>query len=148
MSRPSTTEYFMKMAYLVATRATCDRAHVGCVLVNSQKRVVATGYNGSPTGAPHCDEAGHDLVDGHCVRTLHAESNAIDYAGRDARGCTLYCTHLPCIDCAKRIVNCGIRAVIFAEAYQSRYDRSDKVSAFLEGCNVAVEEYTPEEEYT
>lgn len=122
--RPSWDGYYIAMAYLVATRATCDRKHVGAVLVDEEKRVVATGYNGAPSGMPHCDDVGHELkeIEGRmsCVRTLHAESNAIDYAGRQTWGCTLYTTVIPCYDCAKRIVNAGIRRVVYDEFYQSR----------------------------
>jgi dCMP deaminase len=113
----------MSMAYLVSTRATCDRKHVGAVLVKDN-RVVATGYNGSPSGTPHCDDEGHVLknIEGRdsCIRTLHAESNAIDFAGRDADGCSLYTTVVPCYDCAKRIINAGVDYVFYDQHYQSR----------------------------
>lgn len=122
-SRPPWSDYFMDQARLIATRATCDRKHVGAILVRNH-RVVATGYNGSPRGLPHCDDAGHELaiIDGResCIRTLHAESNALDYAGRDAEGCTLYVTCIPCHDCAKRIINAGIQRVVYDEYYESR----------------------------
>jgi deoxycytidylate deaminase len=74
--RPDWDSYFMKIAYAVSERSTCDRALVGCVLV-LEKRILTTGFNGSPAGQEHCDEAGHLMVDGHCVRTIHAETNAI-----------------------------------------------------------------------
>ena len=122
--RPDWDDYFLAMAHLVATRATCDRKHVGAVLVDEGFRVTATGYNGSPSGVVHCDEAGHQLmpINGResCVRTLHAESNAIDFAGSRARDCTLYVTIIPCFDCAKRIINAGIVRVVYREFYQSR----------------------------
>src|SRR3954462_7850362 len=115
MARPTIDEYFLQMAALTATRATCDRKPVGAVIVKD-KRTVSTGYNGSPKGMPHCDEAGHLLkvVDGResCIRTLHAESNALDDAGRRAEGGTLYCTVTPCYECAKRIINAGIVRVV------------------------------------
>jgi dCMP deaminase len=123
MTRPSWDDYFLEIARVVATRATCDRKHVGAVIVKD-KRIVATGYNGSPSGLPHCDEVGHQLatIDGRdsCIRTLHAESNAIDQAGQDAEGGTLYTTVFPCFDCAKRIINAGIVQVIYEEYYESR----------------------------
>ena len=122
--RPSKDEYFMRIAQVVATRATCDRKHVGAVIVDGSGRIVATGYNGSPAGTPHCDDEGHVLkeIDGRmsCIRTLHAESNAIDYAGRESRGCTLYTTAIPCYECAKRIINAGIVRVVYGEFYGSR----------------------------
>ena len=123
MTRPTWESYFMDMAKLVATRATCDRKHVGAVLVKNN-RVVATGYNGSPRGMPHCDDAGHELaiIDDResCIRTLHAESNALDYAGRDSEGCVFYVTVIPCHDCAKRIINAGVISVVYDEYYESR----------------------------
>jgi len=133
-------EYFMYMARLVATRATCDRKKVGAVLVDKNRRVVATGYNGSPRGLPHCDEAGHELVnmDGRdsCVRTLHAESNALDYAGVRAENCLLFVTVIPCYDCAKRIVNSGVKSVFYEEYYASR--STEKVEAFFAAAGVEL----------
>lgn len=124
MTRPSWDEYFLKMADLVATRATCDRKHVGAVIVRD-KRVVSTGYNGSPSGQPHCDDEGHILksIDGRdsCIRTLHAESNALDDASQEeVEGGTLYCTVTPCYECAKRIVNAGIKRVVISGVYMSQ----------------------------
>jgi len=136
MSRPSWDTYFLGLAYHAATRATCDRKHVGAVLVAPDRRVVATGYNGSPAGVPSCDDVGHEMHDNHCIRTLHAESNAIDYAGREARGTTLYVTVIPCYDCAKRIVNAGIVKVFYDEFYGSRYGKSDQVVQFFAAANV------------
>ena len=123
MTRPGWNDYFMNMAFLASTRATCDRKHVGAILA-LQNRVVATGYNGSPSGLPHCDDVGHLLknIEGRdsCIRTLHAESNAIDNAGPKAANCALYTTVIPCYDCAKRIINAGICAVYYHEYYESR----------------------------
>ena len=130
----------MGMAYHAATRATCDRKHVGAVLVTADHRVVATGYNGSPAGTPSCDEVGHEMHDNHCIRTLHAESNAIDYAGREARGTTLYCTLVPCYDCGKRIVNAGIKKVFYDQFYASRYGKSDQVPLFLQAAGIECEQ--------
>ena len=123
MTRPDWDPYFMALAELAATRATCDRKHVGAVLVKG-RRVLATGYNGAPGGLPSCDEAGHQRVDvggrQSCVATLHAESNALDWAGREARGSTLYTTAFPCHPCALRIVNAGIVRVCYGEHYASQ----------------------------
>ena len=105
--RPDWDSYFMKIAYAVSERSTCDRAFVGCVLV-LEKRILTTGFNGSPAGQDHCDEAGHLMVDGHCVRTIHAETNAIIQAalhGVSTRGCTCYVTHFPCINCTKALIS-------------------------------------------
>ena len=118
--RPDWDSYFMKIASAVSERSTCDRASVGCVLV-LDKRILTTGFNGSPAGQEHCDEIGHLMVDGHCVRTIHAETNAIIQAalhGISSRGSTCYVTHLPCINCTKALINAGIIRIVYAEAYR------------------------------
>lgn len=141
MARPTWEIYFMQLAYLAATRASCSRKHVGAIIVDPYHRVVATGYNGAPAGLPSCDEVGHEMVEGHCVRTLHAESNAIDFAGRSALGCTIYVTVTPCYDCAKRMVNSGISKVVWDEFYASRYGKSNQVEEFLRSAGVEVEQW-------
>jgi len=114
----------MQIAIDIATRATCDRKHVGAVIVDANHRIISAGYNGSPAGMPHCDDVGHELkeIDGRmsCIRTLHAESNALDDAGRRAEGGTIYVTVTPCYDCAKRIIQHRIKRVVYGEHYQSR----------------------------
>ena len=120
MVRPSWDNYFMKIAVTVAERSTCDRAHVGAVLVKD-KRILTTGFNGSPAGLPHCDDVGHLLVDGHCVRTIHAETNAIIQAalhGVSTNGATCYVTHFPCINCTKTLINAGITRIVFLNDYR------------------------------
>ncbi len=117
--RPSWDEYFMSIAFQVATRSTCDRAHVGAIIVKD-RRILTTGYNGAPMGLPHCDEVGHLMIGGHCVRTLHAEQNAIIQAalhGVSVRGGTIYVTHQPCLTCAKMIINAGLVRVVYAGHY-------------------------------
>jgi len=112
--------YFMQLAHHVATRATCDRKHVGAVIV-LDKRVIATGYNGSPPGMPHCDDVGHDMKDNHCVRTIHAESNAIAQAARFGtalQGSSLFVNTFPCWLCFKLIASTGIRNVFFDDDYR------------------------------
>ena len=111
----------MQMAHLVATRATCDRKHVGAVIVKDN-RVLSTGYNGSLPGAPHCDTDGHLMVDGHCVRTVHAEANAIAHAAKHGvplDGSTLYVTASPCPTCYKLAVSAGIQRIVYDEYYKS-----------------------------
>jgi dCMP deaminase len=117
--RPSWDEYFMGITFQVAMRSTCDRARVGAIIV-LERRILTTGYNGSPAGLQHCDEIGHLIVNGHCVRTLHAEQNAIIQAalhGVSVAGGTLYVTHQPCLTCAKMIINAGLRRVVYAGTY-------------------------------
>ena len=112
--------YFMNIAREVATRATCDRKHVGALIVRD-KVILSTGYNGSIRGLPHCDEIGHDMEDGHCVRTVHAEMNAIVQAAKNGvaiDGATLYTTASPCWICYKLIANAGIKAIVYGEHYR------------------------------
>ena len=118
--RPSWDEYFLNIATEVAKRSTCDRANVGAVLVRD-KRILTTGFNGSPSGLVHCDHDGHLLVEGHCVRTIHAETNAIIQAalhGVSTKGATCYVTHFPCINCAKSLINAGIDRVVYVNSYR------------------------------
>ena len=112
--------YFMNIARQVATRSTCDRKHVGAVIVRD-KTILSTGYNGSIRGMPHCDEVGHDLDAGHCVATIHAEANAILQAAKNGvmiEGAELYTTASPCWGCFKLIANAGIRTIFYAEFYR------------------------------
>lgn len=118
--RASWDEYFMRIAAEVATRATCDRKHVGAVIVRDRS-ILATGYNGSIRGLPHCSEEGHMMVDGHCVRTIHAENNAIIQAARNGVRIDegdIYVTASPCWNCFKMIANAGIKRICFGEFYR------------------------------
>lgn len=113
--------YFMNLAKQVATRSTCDRAYVGAVIVDEEKRVIATGYNGS-TGknSPHCEDVGHIMRNNHCIATVHAEQNAIaDCArtGKAVKNSTIYVTHFPCLNCCKLIISAGIKKVVYEEGY-------------------------------
>lgn len=119
--RKSWEEYFMDLAKNVATRGTCDRAYVGCVLVNNDNRIVSTGYNGSVAGNPHCDEIGHTMRDNHCIATIHAEMNALLYCAKEGisvKGCTCYVTHFPCLNCTKALIQSGISAIYYNEGYR------------------------------
>ena len=131
MSRASWDEYFMNIAKVVATRSTCSRKHVGAVIVRD-KTILSTGYNGSVRGLPHCDDAGHMMEDGHCVRTIHAEVNAIIQAAKNGtriEGATVYVTASPCWHCFKAICNAGIIRIGFDEFY--RDERIFEVSKTL-----------------
>ena len=128
--RPSWDEYFMQIADTVASRATCDRGRSGCVIVRD-RQILVTGYVGSPIGLPHCDEIGHQMkqlihedgkITNHCVRTVHAEQNAICQAaklGIALEGSTLYCRMTPCRTCAMLIINCGIIRVVCEKKYHA-----------------------------
>ena len=110
----------MEAAELVASRSTCDRLHVGAV-ITKEKNIIATGYNGSPSGMPHCDDVGHEMEGGHCVRTIHAEQNALIQAakhGHSTKGTSLYITHSPCYTCAKLIITAGIQNVYFKNLFR------------------------------
>lgn len=138
--RPDWDEYFLRIAANVATRATCDRKHVGAVIVRN-RNILSTGYNGAARGMPHCDDVGHEIVEGHCVRTVHAEANAIAQAARHGapiEGATLYQTASPCYDCFKLIVNTGIKRVVYSGFYMSRYDASDRVLKLAKSAGVQI----------
>src|SRR3954464_4573498 len=123
MSQPDRASwdlYFMRIAEDVGTRATCDRKHVGAVIVRD-KNILATGYNGSIRGLGHCDDEGHMLEDGHCVRTIHAEANAVIQAAKNGvriEGASIYVTASPCWGCFKMIANAGCTRIVFGEFYR------------------------------
>jgi dCMP deaminase len=120
--RVSWKDYFMNIAREVATRSTCDRKHVGAVIVR-EKTILSTGYNGSIKGLPHCDEVGCEMVDGHCVRTTHAEANAIVQAAKNGiqiNQSEIYVTASPCYDCFKLIANAGIKIIYYDEFYRDK----------------------------
>jgi len=125
----------MRIAREVATRATCDRKHVGAVIVRDRS-ILATGYNGSIGGLPHCDEVGHLMQDGHCVRTIHAEANAVIQAARNGvriEGAGIYVTASPCWSCFKMIANAGLRRIVFGEFYRDDriFDHAQKLAIEL-----------------
>ncbi len=133
--RVSWDEYFMNIAEQVATRSTCSRKHVGAVIVRD-KTILSTGYNGSLRGAPHCDEVGHDIENDHCVRTVHAEANAVSQAAKNGvriDESEIYVTASPCLTCFKLVANSGIRTVYFKEFY-----RDEKITAYAEQTGVRL----------
>ena len=120
--RVSWKDYFMNIAREVATRSTCDRKHVGAVIVR-EKTILSTGYNGSIKGLPHCDEVGCEMVDGHCVRTTHAEANAIVQAAKNGiqiNQSEIYVTASPCYDCFKLIANAGLNVIYYDKFYRDK----------------------------
>jgi len=149
MERPSNDEYFMEMAQLVSSRSTCLRRKVGAVIVK-EKRVLSTGYNGSPKGTKHCEELGcirvkmnvpsgtrHELC-----RGVHAEQNAVTqaaYFGVSVDGATIYTTTYPCSMCAKILINAGIREIIYSEGYED-----DLSKDLLKEAGITLREYKPE----
>ena len=131
MTRVDWHTYFMNIARQAATRSTCDRKHVGAVIVRD-KTILSTGYNGSIRGMPHCDDVGHLIVNDHCIATVHAEANAIIQAAKNGvaiAGAELYTTASPCWNCFQLLANAGIRKVYYGEFY--REERSIDVARQL-----------------
>ncbi len=153
--RPSWDDYFMEVCEAIAKRATCDRGRSGCVIAKDNQ-ILVTGYVGAPSGLPHCDEVGHQMkrlihedgrVTMHCVRTVHAEQNAICQAARRGvalDGATLYCKMTPCRTCAMLLINCGIKRVVCAKRYHDADDSEAmfaQVGIVLEYVDNEVERY-------
>jgi dCMP deaminase len=154
-SRPSWDEYFMEVCDAIAKRATCDRGRSGCVIAK-ENQILVTGYVGAPAGLPHCDEVGHQFkkmlhedesITTHCVRTVHAEQNAICQAakwGISISGATLYCRMTPCRTCAMLIINCGIVRVVCQRRYHDSKDSEAMLAAVgikLEYVNDEIQQY-------
>ena len=154
--RPTRDEYFMEVARTVAKRSTCDRGRSGCVIAKN-KQIVCTWYAGSPPWLPHCDEVGHQFkqmthedgsVTNHCVRTVHAEQNAICQAAKLwswVEWSTLYCKMTPCRTCAMLIMSCGIKRVVCEKKYHAGTESEEmfkKVGIELTYFDDTVEEYT------
>ncbi|MFA6924365.1 MAG: cytidine/deoxycytidylate deaminase family protein [Bacteroidales bacterium] len=149
--RPSWDAYFMEIANTVSKRATCDRGRSGCVIARD-KQILVTGYVGSPIGLPHCDDIGHqmkkiihedDKITNHCVRTVHAEQNAICQAaklGIALQGATLYCRMTPCRTCAMMIINCGVKRVVC----EKKYHAGDESEQILKKAKVKLEYFCNE----
>jgi len=135
MERVTWDRYFMNLAVQAATRSTCPRKHVGAVIVRD-KTILSTGYNGSIRGAPHCTEVGCLMENEHCVRTVHAEANALVQAARHGvllEGAEIYVTASPCFNCFKLIANAGIRVVHYGEFY-----RDERVIQFANDAGIRL----------
>lgn len=159
MGRQSWDEYFIDILHSAQNRATCDRGRSAALLVKKH-HLLSTGYVGSPARVVHCSDVGHEFVDSyeknengeierrkHCVRTVHAEQNAICQAakfGISVEGATLYCTMFPCYTCAKMLVNVGIDRVLAEYDYQS----SERSKALFSEVGIRFEVLHPEEELT
>lgn len=121
MERISWDQYFMAQSHLLSLRSTCTRLMVGATIVRD-KRIIAGGYNGSVTGSVHCIDEGCYVIDGHCVRTVHAEANALLQCakfGVPTEGADIYVTHFPCLQCCKQLIQSGIKRVYYAEDYRN-----------------------------
>ena len=133
--RVSWKTYFMNIAKEVATRSTCGRKHVGAVIVRD-KTILSTGYNGSIKGLKHCDEIGCEMIEGHCVRTTHAEANAIVQSAKNGvsiNNAEIYVTASPCYNCFKLIANSGIKAIYYDEFY-----RDEKIINYASEANIEL----------
>lgn len=155
MSKMTRDEYYMRMAVVTALRGTCDRRQVGAVIVHDD-RLVAGGFNGAPRGMPECDEVGHLMDEGHCVRTIHAEANAIMEAGsgtirrlvKTGGGVvSLYTTTGPCMGCVNLIINSHIQRVVYGDRYEDPSHTSDKMQYAIESferMGIALERFPVE----
>lgn len=136
--------YFLDIAAVVATRATCDRKSVGAVIVRDN-RILSTGYNGSIPGAPHCDDVGHMMENDHCVRVVHAEANAINQAARygvAVDGATIYTTASPCWPCFQKIVSAGLKKIVFGELYRDERIKQFAAESGIELIDMSKKEQT------
>ena len=143
--RPSWDDYFMAITKLIASRGTCDRLYAGAILVKDN-RIISSGYNGSPAGLPHCNDEGHLIEEGHCVRTIHGEHNALLQASRSGgvstEGSTMYTKYSPCIHCTKYVIGCGIVRVVMAKVY-----RNEAALKMLEDGGIKVDVYKENDEW-
>ncbi len=131
-------KYFMIQAIMLAARSTCTRLHVGAVVVKDG-RIIASGYNGSVSGTPHCTEVGDLVVDGHCIRAVHAEQNALMQLakmGISADGAQVFVTDFPCVHCTKLLLQAGITKI----NYLRNYHNDDFVANLLQAKNVTIEQ--------
>ena len=126
-------DYFLQIAKTVSSRATCPRLSVGAVIVSADRNILATGYNGSLKGLHHCNDVGCLLVENHCIRTVHAEENALLQAAKNGhaiKDATCYVTHSPCINCFKHIINAGIQRIVWLETYKNHPEAHLKMLDF------------------
>lgn len=147
--RPNWDEYFMTLAVVTSTRATCNRRHVGCIIVSKTNQVLSTGYNGSAPGAAHCDDIDHLMHDGHCVRTIHAEANAVAQAAKNGislSGSRIYVTTHPCPTCLLLLASAGVKDIIHLEAYHAEED--DVSTKLANDAAIIIKKYEGRELWT
>ncbi len=143
MKRLARDEYFLAMSNIVASRATCDRLWCGCVIVVDGE-IASTGYNGAPSGLSECDEVGHLMVDGHCMRTIHAEQNALYQAKKKYRnlaGGVAYINATPCEICLSELLKWGVKRVVCGSTYRTA-EREESTAQLVSAWS-AVIEYHP-----
>ncbi|MBI2462859.1 MAG: dUTP diphosphatase [Candidatus Spechtbacteria bacterium] len=122
--RPTWEEFWFALALMYSSRGTCDRLRTACLIVDENNRLIAAGYNGSLSGEDHCDEVGHFMVDGHCLRTLHAEENAILHGTQDWNGSTAYILDGPCVPCAKKIISKGVKKLLYTRDFTNLHGKT------------------------
>ncbi|MDP2669366.1 MAG: deaminase [bacterium] len=137
LPRPSWDELFVAKAILGSSRGSCDRKLIACILVNN-KKIVGSGYNGSMAGTPTCDEVGHDILNNHCVRTLHAEVNSLANSWGDLHGATAYVTATPCLNCVKDLGQHGISRIVYAGHYDNQDD--GRIPKYCEQKKISLEQ--------
>lgn len=144
IDRPNRDEWLMRLAVVMSTRGTCNRAQVGAI-ISREGRIISTGYVGAPAGLPHCTDVGCSLgINSGCSRTVHAEANAIAFAARfgtSTDGAELHCTHSPCDACAKSVINSGISRVVYEHPY-----RDPTGLVLLETAGLEIHHIPPPEE--
>lgn len=146
MKRIPWDQYFMAQSHLLALRSTCSRLTVGATIVRD-KRIIAGGYNGSIADGEHCIDVGCYVIDNHCVRTIHAEMNALLQCakfGVQTDGAEIYVTHFPCLQCCKALIQAGIKAVYYAEDYKNH----PYAMELFEKAHIKVEQVVLDEKYT
>ena len=136
-NRISWDEYFMRITEIVAKRSTCNKIEVGCIIVKN-RLILSTGYNGAPKGMPHCIDVGCLIYNNHCIRSLHAEVNAIIQcasSNMSTKGSYVYVTHLPCWQCSLMLINAEVEKIFYANDYVD--DRGNQLE-LLKKANIKV----------
>lgn len=137
MSRPSWQQTIIKIAFAWSERATCPRMQAGCVAVDEGWHVLASGYNGAPSGMPHCVDVGCIMVEGHCLRSVHSEINMICHAARlgvSLVGAKIFITNRPCLRCTMAMIQCGVSAIYYAKPYTS--EDSENIQQGMMWCGI------------
>lgn len=139
-NRLDQTEYYYKILQSVCLRSTCNRAMVGAIIVKD-KNIISTGYNGAPRGIKHCNNQ-HLMKDNHCIKTTHAEVNAILQAAKNGiniNNAEMYCTHKPCFQCMKTLINSGIKKVYYFKDYHDDWQKHFEKNKYCKFIKICVE---------
>lgn len=145
MDKLNWDEFFLLLATMYSARGSCDRLRTACVLVKN-KRIVGAGYNGSVSGLESCDDAGHLIIDNHCMRTIHGERNAIDNSVGDLDGATAYVIATPCLDCVKVLLQRGIKRIVYVGSYENSKAK-EHINDFCHKKEVSLEQISADPSY-